>query len=270
MSTADDPDRTIDLQIEVPGTPEQVWEAIATGPGVTSWMHPTEIEPREGGTYAFDMGSGMNESGIVTDWSAPHRFATRGVEWQPQQEAPPAALATEWLVEARDGGSCVVRMVMSGFGPGDAWDNEIEGMSDGMRASLQTLRVYLTHFAGRQGVWARASGHVEGPDDEAWRAFLDAVGVDDQAPGASTTEGSGSAPELTGVVEHLTEGAGFREALLRIASPAPGIAHLLMVGDDNWTVVQACLYGDDRDAVATRYVTAWQSWLDNELPALTR
>jgi hypothetical protein len=28
-----DPDRRIDLEIEVAGTPEEVWEAIATGPG---------------------------------------------------------------------------------------------------------------------------------------------------------------------------------------------------------------------------------------------
>ena len=30
-----DDQRSIDIQLEVPGTPEQVWEAIATGPGLT-------------------------------------------------------------------------------------------------------------------------------------------------------------------------------------------------------------------------------------------
>ena len=30
-------DRTrIELEVEVPGTPEEVWRAIATGPGITS------------------------------------------------------------------------------------------------------------------------------------------------------------------------------------------------------------------------------------------
>ena len=30
--------RLVDVQIEVPGTPEQVWEAIATGPGIACWF----------------------------------------------------------------------------------------------------------------------------------------------------------------------------------------------------------------------------------------
>ena len=36
-------------EIEVDATPEQVWEAIATGPGLDSWfLGHSEIEPREG------------------------------------------------------------------------------------------------------------------------------------------------------------------------------------------------------------------------------
>lgn len=265
-----DADRTIDIEIEVPGTPEQVWDAIATGPGVTSWMHPTEIEPRAGGRYAYDMGGGMNDSGTVTDWSSPRRFATEGVEWTPHQDAPAAKLATEWLVEARDGGSCVVRLVMSGFGMGEAWDNEIQGMSDGMRASLRSLRVYLTHFAGQYGTWMNASGHAEGDSEHAWQAFLWAVGVTDVSVGATTTTGNGTAPELGGVIKHISKGTGFREALLRIDAPGPGLAHLLMVGEDNWTVVQACLYGDSGKSTAARNEPAWQTWLETELPALAR
>jgi uncharacterized protein YndB with AHSA1/START domain len=36
-------------EIEVDATPEEVWEAIATGPGVDSWfMGRNEVEPRQG------------------------------------------------------------------------------------------------------------------------------------------------------------------------------------------------------------------------------
>lgn len=137
--------RTIDLETEVPGTPEQVWEAIATGPGVTAWLHHTEIEERDGGRYAFDMGNGLNDSGVVSAWEPPRRFATSGVYWEPAEGGPAAQLATEWLIEARDGGTCIVRVVMSGFGSGTAWDNELEGMTQGMREALDSLR---SHLAG--------------------------------------------------------------------------------------------------------------------------
>lgn len=34
-------------QIEVPGTPEEVWRAIATGPGNAAWLFPADIDPGE-------------------------------------------------------------------------------------------------------------------------------------------------------------------------------------------------------------------------------
>lgn len=151
MTTPDDAPqpRTIDLEIEVAGTPEQVWAAIATGPGISAWLHHTEIEEREGGRYAFDMGlgGGLNDSGVVAGWEPPRRFATGKVRWEPAQDGPPAELATEWTVQARSGDTCVVRMVMSGFGTGDAWDNELDGMAAGMRAALESLRSHLARGA---------------------------------------------------------------------------------------------------------------------------
>ena len=38
--------RSVQVEVEVPGTPEEVWQAIATGPGVSSWFVPTEVEER--------------------------------------------------------------------------------------------------------------------------------------------------------------------------------------------------------------------------------
>jgi hypothetical protein len=40
--------RSIQIEIEVPGTPEEVWQAIATGPGISSWFVPTEFKERDG------------------------------------------------------------------------------------------------------------------------------------------------------------------------------------------------------------------------------
>jgi uncharacterized protein YndB with AHSA1/START domain len=144
MTSNNDP-RVIDLAVVVAGTPEQVWQAIATGAGISAWLQPTTVEERAGGAFAFDMaalGLGLNDSGRVTAWEPPHRFATGGVRWQ-AQGAPAALLATEWLVETVSGGTCRVRMVMSGFGRGAAWDQEIQALTEGMRTALESLRSYL-------------------------------------------------------------------------------------------------------------------------------
>ena len=44
-------ERTIELSVDVPGTPEEVWDAIATGPGITSWFIPAHcscVKPSAG------------------------------------------------------------------------------------------------------------------------------------------------------------------------------------------------------------------------------
>ena len=49
MTEHDEGRRSISLQVEVPGTPQEVWEAIATGPGISVWFVPSEVDEREGG-----------------------------------------------------------------------------------------------------------------------------------------------------------------------------------------------------------------------------
>ena len=44
-----DESRSIQLEVEVSGSPEEVWRAIATGPGISSWYVPHTVEERDGG-----------------------------------------------------------------------------------------------------------------------------------------------------------------------------------------------------------------------------
>jgi uncharacterized protein YndB with AHSA1/START domain len=252
-------DRRIELEIEVPGTPEEVWDAIATGPGLSSWMHPAEVEEREGGRFTYDMGSGVRGSGRVTGWDPPRRFA-QAEEWS--ADPGTAMLATEWLVEARAGGTCVVRMVMSGFGAGAAWDDEIGGVTEGMRAGLECLRVYMTHFRGQRGAWIRAFGNRPGPRAERWEELAGALGLTVAAPGQPVTTSGDGVPALAGVVEQVIDARWHSGVLLRIAEPAPGLAHLLVYGDRGWAMMGACVYGDDAAAIAAREEPAWQDWME--------
>ena len=92
--------RSIEVEIDdVPGTPEEVWQAIATGPGFTRWFVPTRIEEREGGAVAFDMAPGMETNGVVTAWEPPRRFVAEEKEWMPG--GPP--IATEIHVRVARG-----------------------------------------------------------------------------------------------------------------------------------------------------------------------
>jgi uncharacterized protein YndB with AHSA1/START domain len=58
----------VQIEGEVPGTPEEVWQAIATGSGISSWFVPTEFEDKDGTPIAVTMqfGPGMKPRAVVT------------------------------------------------------------------------------------------------------------------------------------------------------------------------------------------------------------
>src|ERR1700730_17486415 len=90
--------RSVQIEIEVPGTPEEVWQAIATGPGISSWFVPTEFEERDGKPVAMKLnfGPGMEPRSAVTAWDPPRMFATEADGFIPGSPS----IANEWSVEA--------------------------------------------------------------------------------------------------------------------------------------------------------------------------
>ena len=152
--------RSIQVEVEVPGTPEEVWQAIATGPGISSWFAPAEFEERDGKPVALtvNLGPGMESRSVVTAWDAPRMFASEGDGWFPG--SPP--VATEWSVEARAGGVCVVRVVQSLFASTDDWDDQLIGTESGIPGAFRILRIYLTHFRGQRSAFMQFHGSRRG------------------------------------------------------------------------------------------------------------
>ncbi|MFF0203748.1 SRPBCC domain-containing protein [Streptomyces sp. NPDC005017] len=136
----------IELEITLPASPDQVWEAIATGPGVDSWfMGRNEIEPREGGVSAMTVG-GQREEAVISAFEPGKRLASRTAAAEDGR-----FMAFEYLIEGREGGSTVLRVVHSGL-LGDDWEDEYDALRRGWPFHLHTLHEYLAHFTGRTGV----------------------------------------------------------------------------------------------------------------------
>ena len=255
-------DRTIDLSVEVPGTVEEVWEAIATGPGISSWFIPHEVDGRPGGEVVLDFGSFGRETATVETWEPPHRVVFRG---RTTERGP--GLAYEWLVEAAGGGSCVVRLVNSGFGPGEEWDADYDGMSTGWRIFLENLRLHLTHFRGQVARAVTPTAMTPGPGDVAWSRLCAALGVpDDLGPGDRFAPSADGAPRLAGRVERAAFAPVVRTYHLLLDEPAPGTAFVTVEGNGEVVAASAYLYlyggaddaGDD-----------WAAWLPTVLPAVS-
>jgi uncharacterized protein YndB with AHSA1/START domain len=228
-------------ELDVTATPEQVWEAIATGPGIDSWfMGRSEVEA---GTVVRTVFGGYTPEQPVTTWDPPHRLAY-GSEPAPDGRF----VAYEFLVEGRAGGSSVIRVVTNGFLPGDDWEAEYDAMTKGNAMFRRTLVEYLNHFAGRT---ARPIT-VFGPPVRDWAAAWSSLFAALSLKGDGVSVAVAGQPAVDGVVYFQnphTVGVRTSGALYRFLRGFGGqfvAAHHIFDGTDT--------------------EPAWQRWLDDVTP----
>ena len=235
-------------EAEVPASPDEAWEAIATGPGIDSWfMGHSEVQPGAGGIVRTVFGEYAPEL-EVTAWDPPRRFGYRGAE------APDGRfIAYEFLIEGRGGGSTVLRAVTSGFLPGDDWADEYEAMTAGGDGYFRTLVEYLAHFRGRFAVPVTAFG----PSGTAWERDRGLLSAALGLPGGATPgEAARFIPAETG---RPAEGVVYFATTSAIAIRTPGAFYRFLRGFGHPMVAAHQLFNGDPDpGPAAR---AWESWL---------
>jgi uncharacterized protein YndB with AHSA1/START domain len=257
--------RSVQVEVEVPGTPEEVWQAIATGPGISSWFVPTSFEEGDGAPVAVtsDFGPGMESRSAVTVWDPPRSFTAQGEGWG---GSPP--IATEWSVEARSGGVCLVRVVHSLFASTDDWDNQLEATENGWPGFFRTLRIYLSHFRGQRSAILQFVAPFAGSEAQAWDSLTTALGLKDLRVGQRWTAPAG-VPALAGVAESVTQSP--YDALLRLDEPGSGVAVLgaFSCGGPSMVALSVYHYGDRAAETAAREKPRWQAWFEEHFPTPT-
>ena len=257
--------RSVAVETEVPGTPEEVWQAIATGPGISAWFVPTQLEEREGGAIVLDFGPGMESKAVVKVWDPPRRFVG---------ESPPDAMgpgsptvADEWTVEAKSGGTCRVRIVHSWFASTDDWDNQFEGVEQGWPAFFRILGIYLAHFRGQASDVIPLMAMSSESKSAVWDKLLGSLGLARPAEG-QRVEAAPGAPRLAGIVDRVGD-KGHEELFIRLEAPTSGVAHFLpiVMGGQVCLSVRLYLYGTEARAVVARETPAWEAWINGLLPA---
>lgn len=250
--------RWVEMALVVPGTPEQAWRALATGPGNTAWFTKTRIEERVGGAIRFDFGPNGSSAGEVTAWEPPSRFGYVEREWF--EGAPP--VATEITLAARPGDGCLVRMTHALSAAEDDWDAHLEGFEQGWPAFFEVLRIYLAHFAGEKAASAFVMASVPADHLEVWKRLTASLGLAGANVGERRT--TPAQPEaLSGVVERIEQSGTQRYVMLRLDRPGPGVALIgtYRMGEATNASVALYLYGDDAGQRAAASEPRWQEWL---------
>jgi uncharacterized protein YndB with AHSA1/START domain len=240
-------------EAEVPANPDEVWAAIATGPGIDSWfMGRNEVQPGAGGTVRTVFGEYAPEL-AVTGWDPARRLAYGG------GEAPDGRfIAYEFLIEGRAGGSTVLRTVTSGFVPGDDWADEFEAMTLGGEMYFRTLVEYLSYFAGRFATPVTAFG----PPDTDWARELTSLGRGLGLPGPArrgdrvrfAVDGSGPAEGVVYFANAHTIGIRTQDAIYRF---------LRAFGQPATVIAAHHLFAPDAEPGPAQQ--AWESWLASTL-----
>jgi len=254
-------------EVEVNATPEEVWQAIATGAGNAGWLFPAEIEERRGGSMVIHRAPfGGDASATVTAYEPQRRFA---YEERVGSDAPP--WATEFLIEGRAGGTTVVRVVTGFYEGGEGWEPMVEGAGEGWAGALQFLRVYLSNFLGRAVVNLGVTGDTGRPLSDRSKLsaeLLGALGLVGLKAG-DKFRAPDNAPPLAGVLETATDGDG---CLIRTDEPGPGIFEVSTFSMNGETVtvnVVGRIYGEGGEKLATRDEPRWVDWLKSHFPSVT-
>jgi uncharacterized protein YndB with AHSA1/START domain len=248
-------ERKLEKTVELDATPEQVWAAIATGPGISAWFVPTQAEQRAGGAITQDFGGGAVATGRITAWEPARRFAYGAAE------APPEGTpnyAFEFLIEGRGGAGAVLKFVQSGFVDGaEGWENEYDSLDKGWDLFFGNLGSYLAHFAGQPVRSVVTMAFVPCGMAEAWTAMEKALGLT-AMPAVGEQVTLDGPQRITGVVDVSTpEFLGVRSAHALHRFGAEG-------NEGCGISAYHYFYGEPVDT--DKLTEAWQGWLTEVAP----
>lgn len=245
--------RYVSVPVEVPGDQETVWNAIATGPGVTAWMAPTRIDGRVGGRVEVEFGPGMVSVAEITAWNPPHGFSASSND--PGPDAPP--LLTDWTVKPLGDDRCRVTVRHTIHAADDRYDVHLTSTEAGWPGFFRVLDAYLTHFPGQESATIGVMRQTELPPTQAWNRIVSSLESD---------AGDHDRPPWSGRVLH-THTQGYHEQVVRLDEPAPGVAirSAWEAGGKTYVMLTAHLFGDDAPAIAERDQPRWDAWIDSVL-----
>jgi uncharacterized protein YndB with AHSA1/START domain len=183
----------ITREVELPGSPEDVWTAITAD--TAAWQFPTGME--------IPAGAEPPDGAPITTWDPPHRLVIR-------MEAPDGSFnALDYAIEARGGGFAHLRYVHSGI-LADDWEDQYDAIDGHTDFYLHTLGQYLEHFNGRPVTYVgRPSAGIEGPESAGSQDAMDklrgALGLAaDARVGDHVHASLDGAGELDGVIDYST------------------------------------------------------------------
>lgn len=165
--------------VELPGTPEQVWQAVTKD--TPAWMFPTE------------------------QWPAVHTVDEYPIHLVSRMDGPDGWFnQLEYVLEPLEGGRARLHYVHSGIFTQD-WDQQYDGASRHTEFYLHTLGQYLKYFDGRPVVFTDVQAPAASLAPDGFVRLKAAMGVADAVPGDTVELELDGVGRLLGEVDFSNE-----------------------------------------------------------------
>lgn len=254
--------RWVRVEVETPGSVEELWQAISTDAGLSAWFTRSNFEIGADGQperLTVHFGPDFSSAATLTAWDPPRGFSVTSDEFIPGGPE----VATDWRIEEVAGNKRLLSVEHSLFVDSDEYDRHIEGTEAGWPAFFRILQLYMTHHRGQpctllELLWETSEG------SQAWDKTATALGFSDVEPGERFAAQAGGL-DFAGVVDTWPDET---EIILHIDKPTTGVAHLFVwpVDEKILLSVRFYLYGKDAAEVVASEEPRWRSWMEENFP----
>ena len=159
---SNDSDRRVEQTLVIDAPVDAVWKALTDATELTRWFPlSARVTPGAGGVIRMRWDEGYDADSAIEIWN-PNRHLRIGFPHH-----PPVLLATDYHLES-ERGRTILRVVTSGFGEGNDWDDWYAGVSAGWDFELRGLKHYLEHHRGKDRLVASARQALSISRESAW------------------------------------------------------------------------------------------------------
>ncbi|NIR47874.1 SRPBCC domain-containing protein [candidate division KSB1 bacterium] len=192
--------RKIEKTVEIAAPVADVWKAITQAEKLKQWFPlDAEVKPGVGGKVRISWGDKFVWEFRVDVWVEEehlrlvydHNTDFNTLEEPESQEMVLDAgqqLAVDYFLEARSG-KTVLRLVHSGFGHEDSWDEEYDAVRRGWNSELMGLKHYVEHHFGAERSVAWANMLCAQPVELIWQKLMGDEGFVSEGSLKEMTEG---------------------------------------------------------------------------------
>ena len=229
--------RAIAMTVELPASADAVWTALTDGEELSRWFPlQARVTPGASGSVWMSWGPDFAFEAPITAWEP-------GRHLRVSEGTGPAGLpvAVDYYIEARGGGTTILRLVHSGFGADARWDDQYNATEGGWTYFLFNLRHYLARHAGtpRDMVWDRRPPRRSRA--EVWRLLLGGGAYTPGGPAGGVSEGGrftfalgAGAPSLSGTAAIVRPSSGHFAGVVEGLNDAAFFVELEGGPEDGW------------------------------------